>query len=247
MRRVCLILVLPVLLSWFPALGAPDAAAAGDAAYRRKAFAEAAGAYQQAIGRDSGNALNWYKLGNAQYRLRHTGEASFAYAKALALQPAFPEAADNLELIQQQLRPGSGSPVFFIRWWSALTRPGLTNTWAVLAVLCFSLPLLAIAWGRYKKRRGRVIPPQLTGIGIGIGLLFAVIAIAAARSRKPLHKAVVMQQDAAARPTAGKSDKVILPEGLLLEVLRTGPAEILVELPDGREGLIQRSDIALVE
>jgi tetratricopeptide (TPR) repeat protein len=247
MRRACLILTLSVGLIRITALAAPGAAQQGDAAYQRKAYSEAAGSYRQALGSDSANALLWYKMGNAQYRLRHTGEAAFAYAKALSIQPAFPEAAGNLDLIQQQVRPGGGNQVFFLRWWSALTRPAATNIWAVLAILCFSVPLITIAWLRYKKRTGRAIPPQLTGIGISLGLLFAILAVAAARGQKPQHKAIVMQQDAAAKPTAGKAEKVVLPEGLVVDVLRTGPSEILIELPDGREGLMQRSDIALVE
>lgn len=245
MRRASLILTLCL------ALFRPDAIAdtntGGDAAYGRKDFAAAAIAYRQEIARDSVNALSWYKLGNAQYRLRHSGEAAYAYARALSLQPAFPEAADNLALIQRQVRPATANPIFFIRWWNALTKPALTNTWAILALVCFSLPIIAIAWGRYKKRNGRLVPPQLTGIGISLGLVFAIVAVAAALGQKPRNKAVVMQQDAPARPTIGKADKVVLPEGLLLDVIRTGPAEIMIELPDGREALMQRSDIALVE
>ncbi len=246
MRRACLILTLALGSIHVAVFAAPGAAEQGDAAYQRKAYKEAAGAYQQGIARDSANALLWYKLGNAQYRLRHTGQATYAYARALSIQPAFPEASGNLELIQQQLRPATTSPVFFLRWWNALTRPALSNMWAVLAILAFSLPIVAIAWGRYKKRRG-LVPPQLTGAGLSLGIVFAIFAIAAARSQRPVNKAVIMQQDATAKPTAGKTDKVILPEGLLVEVLRTGAGEILIELPDGREGLIQRSDIALVE
>ncbi len=247
MRIACLIPTLSFLIFGTTAMAAPGPAEQGDAAYQRKAFGEAVESYQQAIGRDSGNALIWYKLGNAQYRLRHTGEAAFAYARALYLQPAFDEAATNLELVQQQVRPVKRNPVFFLRWWKGLTRPALTNTWAVLAFLCFSLPLVGIAWGRYKKRPGRFVPPQLTGTGISLGVVFVILALAAARGSRPQHQAVIMKQDAAARPTAGKTENVILPEGLLVEVLRTGPAEIMIELPDGREGLIQRSDIALVE
>jgi tetratricopeptide (TPR) repeat protein len=247
MRRVCLILPLLLLVSGMAVLAAPGAAEQGDAAYQRKAYAEAAEAYRQAVGRDSVNALSWFKLGNAQYRLRHTGEASYAYAKALYLQPAFDEAATNLEVIQQQVRPVKRAPIFFLSWWNGLTRPAFSNTWAILAILFFSLPLIAIAWGRLKKRSGRFVPPQVTGISIGVGFVCVILALAAAKASRPAHQAVIMKQDAAVRPAAGKAENVILPEGLLVEVLRTGPEDIMIELPDGREGRIQRSDIALVE
>lgn len=220
----------------------------GDAAYSRKAFDSAITYYGQAASDKSADATALYKLGNAHYRLKHTGEAVLAYERALAKEPGFTAAAKNVELIQQQIMP-AGQEVFFIRWWRAITAPELSNLWAILAIIIFAALLSTITWNHYKQRRPAWQRPQLIVAALTLAVVFVVFGLAGARRDMPQAAAVVMQRDTKFRSLSGsaKSGGISLPEGLLVKVLNAKSEQIIVQLPDGQKGLVQRSDIATVE
>ena len=94
--------------------------------------------------------------------------------------------------------------------------------------------------------------PQLVAGSFITGIFFLVLALAAGRSSINRNAAVVMRQDAMLQmkytgKEPGKAGLATLPEGLVVRVLGNEQRSTLIRLPDGREGLIQSSDIALVE
>lgn len=226
----------------------------GDSAYMHKLYDSAIIYYGEATIADRSNAIAWYKLGNAQYRMRHIGEAVLSYKRALKHNPGFTPAAENIEVIQSSLQDVSvkNEDVFFIRWWKALTKPAWSNTWAVLSILLFGLPLGLLAWSRFSRKRGIWIMPQVIIGCMAAGVIFAVLAAIAANSSAYANTAVVMQHDAVLQMKysgkgPGKPGMTSLPEGLLLRVVSKEKDAVYVVLPDGREGSMQPSDIALVE
>jgi tetratricopeptide (TPR) repeat protein len=88
------------------ALAEAEPQAAWDAANRlyesgsSGSMAQAREAYQALLEAGACSAGLYYNLGNAHYRLGQPGEAAVAYARALFLNPAHPEARANLRLIQ---------------------------------------------------------------------------------------------------------------------------------------------------
>jgi tetratricopeptide (TPR) repeat protein len=221
--------------------------ARGDAAYNRKAYDSAVSYYSRAAEGKDATAVIFYKLGNAHYRLRHTGEAMLAYQRALLRQPAFPAAAKNAQLIQNQVSPAARNEVFFLRWWQSLTAPSLTNLWAVLAIVVFAALLLGLGWRQF-QRKGNRLQPQIILAGLVLASLFAVFSFAGAKRYQPHSAGVVMRGDVRFRPVAQSEGGtgVSLPEGLLLKVLSRTKSSLIVRLPDGQEGLVQEADIALV-
>ncbi len=221
----------------------------GDSAYVRKKYDSAVIYYSRASLEAAPDAALLYKLGNAHFRLGNTAEAVLAYERALKRRPGFAAAAENLAVLRSQIQPGTDrNDVFFMRWWQALTRPSLSDVWAMLAVACFCITLGALIWSRLRRKWPRWLWPRAIVGGMVLSFVFAVFA-AASVGGSAVNTGIIMRRDAALQLAAnGPRGSVIkLPEGLAVRVLSHQGAEWRVALADGREGLIQASDIALVE
>jgi tetratricopeptide (TPR) repeat protein len=222
----------------------------GDSAYARKSYDSAVYYYSRASATAKPDAIALYKLGNAHFRLNHTGEAALAYERALKRRPGFADAAENLDIIQRAIQPHAGrNEVFFIRWWHALTKPSLSNVWAILGIICFCFPLGVLIWSRFMRRWPAWLWPQAIVGGMALSLILAILS-AAAVPGTPDTPAVVMRDDAAFQPEIKPADKqaaLKVPEGLVISVLDDEGEQIHVALPDGRKGFMQAADIALVE
>jgi hypothetical protein len=249
--RHCLLILLAVFISNpVSAKHADMLVRLGDSAYAQKMYDSAAYYYKQAISPINPDPVVLYKLGNAHFRLNRTGEAVLAYERALKRRPGFADAAENLAIIQRRIQPDAGKDdVFFIRWWNALTKPALSNVWAVLSIVFFSFPLGVLIWSRFRRTWPSWLWPQAIVGGIVLSLFFTVLSVAAVPGTSN-NSAVVMQKDAAFRTEikSGSTPSVLkLPEGLVVDVLGNDDNQVRVALPDGREGFMQASDIALVK
>jgi hypothetical protein len=222
----------------------------GDSAYAHKLYDSAAYYYGQASNGFNPDAVVLYKLGNAHYRLAQNGEAVLAYERALQHSPGFSAAAENIALIQQRIQPDAGrDDVFFIRWWRQLTKPSFSNAWAIFGAFCFCFPIGVLIWSRFRRTWPSWLWPHGIIGGIALSLLFTVLS-AVAVTRSSRDTGVIMKQDASfstGSKTGGKQQTITLPEGLLIKVLDNEGSGLRVELPDGREGLVQHSDIAIVK
>lgn len=218
----------------------------GDAAYARKAYDSSIYYYEQAGGKFP-DAVILYKLGNAHYRLRHVGEAVLCYERALLRQPGFAAAAKNVRAIQQQVSP-TGKQIFFVRWWQAMTATELSDAWAILAILIFGALLTIIGWNYYRKQRAKWQSPQFIAAALFVAIVSVILSLAGAWRDVPHAVAVVMRPDTKFRPAeVMKSTGISLPEGLLVKILNANKEDLIVCLPDGQQGFVQRSDIAIVE
>jgi tetratricopeptide (TPR) repeat protein len=218
----------------------------GDAAYARKAYDSSIYYYEQVAGKGQ-DAIVLYKLGNAHYRLRHIGEAVLSYERALLKQPGFAAAANNVRAIQQQVSPTSNE-IFFVRWWRAVTAAELSNVWALLAILIFAALLITVGYNYYRKRKANWQKPQIIAAALFVAIVFVIFSLAGAWRDVPNSAAVIMRPDTKFRPAAAvKSTGISLPEGLLVKVLNASKGDVIISLPDGQQGFVQRSDIAVVE
>jgi tetratricopeptide (TPR) repeat protein len=246
--RILLLLLCQTHITLSLANGKEQLIALGDAAYGRKAYDSAISYYEQVTAGKSADATTLYKLGNAHYRLKHTGEAVLAYERALLRAPGFAPASRNVNVIQQQVMPHNRE-IFFIRWWHIVAAPELSNFWAVLAIIIFAALLGMIAWNHYKHRKPGWQRPQIIASALILAALFVVLSLAGVWRNMPKANAVVMRPDTKFRPTVAgaKGNAISLPEGLIVKILNAGKEEVIIALPDGQEGFVQRFDIAVVE
>ncbi len=90
----------------------------------------------------------FYNIGNCEYRLKHSGEAAYQYAKALQIDPGFAEARANLEFIQR--KEGAILPVNTAAD-DAFTYLNPSQLW-VATVVCTAVLAFCIALLVYRRR-----------------------------------------------------------------------------------------------
>jgi len=114
-------LLVACLLSFFP--GCAHAAAgpfeAANRAYEQGRFSEAKIGYEKLVEAGEWSANLFYNLGNADHRLGAPGRAILDYERALALDPAHPEARANLEVLRKLTGAKRRAPLWqdkFLGW-----------------------------------------------------------------------------------------------------------------------------------
>lgn len=223
----------------------------GDQAYLRQKFDSAINYYQDAIRAENTNALYWYKLGNAHYRMHHIGEAVLAYERCLERSPSFDAAASNITHIQRNIQGGKQyQPIAFIQLLQALVAPSLSNFYAILALLVVATPLLILSYGKYKRTKIVWLRPQAIIICLAVGAVLVIASIFSAIKNKPSQIAVVMRPDAIFQESVSGAEKTLsanLPEGLVVKVLKKNRESMQIQLPNGQSGKISVSDVAVIE
>ncbi len=191
----------------------------------------------------------YYNLGNSYYRLNNIGKAVLNYSRALAIDPGFEKAKDNLELTQSRIKNSLPIPqdIFFVKWWKAATRAAYTNVWAISGLL-FCFMFFAVLF-RKNFRKSSAIPPQLPVILVLLVLVCIMMAIFSSQRATANFRAVVMEDNALFKPLTDTAQKqVFIPEGTIVNwEENTGDAFVKVSLPDGRSGRMLQADLEKIQ
>jgi len=214
--------------------------------YHNKNYDSALQLYQQMINDGYCYADLFYNAGNAYYRINKIGLSIWCYEKALKVHYDR-NYAENLELAKTRIRepiPGI-EDIFFIKWWKSLYGFFSVNKWAVLALSSFLIAFFILF---LKKLRGHLYVPKRL-----IQSLFAVsgyslfMTLAAAYQQTYNYSGIIIEPQTLIR-FQSKKEPIFISEGIKVQVVndhlknsKTGGADyIMVELPDGREGMIDR-------
>lgn len=220
---------------------------AGNRFYREKEYDSAAYYFERIATVKPADAAIYYNLGNSYYRLNNIGLAVLNYERALKRKPDYREASDNLLLTQARI-PGFIQPakdIFFVRWWQAATAPGKIMLWAVVSLLLF-IGLISLLVFR-RLNRGRVfVRPQYIGALTLLWLTGLFLAVSAARSAVDNVRAVVVA-DNATIPREGNKGVISLPQGTTVTVVSVKGASYEVATPDGRLGILTKSQLAIID
>lgn len=216
--------------------------------YDQKNYDSALQLYNKVAEEQPGSAEVYYNLGNTYYRLNDIGNAVLNYERALHLQPSYTEAADNLYLTQNRInnRIQPIPEIFFIKWWKSITRQGLANVYAIVALLL----LLATVGYLIARRLGKIsynAPVQLVASAFILCGLFILLGMVAADRRAGSNKGVVMNEGTPmmAEPKYGKSLSLV-PEGTTIHITGTQAGWHEITLPDGRNGWMQQEAISKI-
>lgn len=219
----------------------------GNAFYQQKQYDSAAFYYEQLAAQKPRNADIYYNLGNTYYRLNKVALAVLNYERALKIAPDNKQAKDNLMLAQERIsnRIHGSEPIFFIRWWESITRPGLATAWSIVALITFSLFVLLLYLRRYSKTYSGKVPAQLLGLLAFVFCLLIILSISAANNSTTDSTAVIMMNDAPLmNPELKDKPLLLIPEGTTVRIRTERQGWMEISLPDGRAGWI-RQDMAI--
>ncbi len=216
----------------------------GNTCYQQKQFDSATFFYEQIAILKPANADIYYNLGNAYYRANRVAPAILNYERALRINPDHKLVKDNLILAQSRITNSihSAGDIFFMNWWQSTTRPDRANTWAITALILFTL-IIVVQFIR-KTISGRQLPVQVPGVLSFVFICILLLAIASANNMNSHNKAVVMQNDAPLMNIEQKGKPLaLIPEGTTVKITGEKAGWIEVSLPDGRSGWLAQNVI----
>ncbi len=218
-----------------------------NAAYSANRFEEAAAGYREVLEIAGPSAGLLYNLGCAQLKSGRLGEAVASFHRARRLAPRDPDIQANLRFIGALARPegeeaeeSNGAFLAALTGWMFLLTDREVALLQVALILWLSLGLVLLASGYRGALRQALVAATITG-----GLLFALNSLMLGahlyRSRA-MHEAVVVQPEAEARSGPGEDNTrvLVLPEGTMIRLREERGDWVLVSLPSGRSGWLQR-------
>jgi tetratricopeptide (TPR) repeat protein len=216
-------------------------------AMSRGAFSEAAEGYEAIASSGVLDGHVFYNLGNAYLRSSQLGKAIASYRAALRLLPRDEDVRANLAFARKQIKdalaPPEPSPIVrtLFMWHFALSAGELGAT-AALASLCFWACLALLRLGR----GGATV--RLGGVVCGV-VLVCTAPSWAWRTIAPERVGVVVLPEAQAHAAQDQAAVVrfVLHEGAEARLLSVDGDWVRIQLPDGQQGWIAASAIAVVE
>ena len=214
------------------------------AAYREKAYGEAAQLYEGLLKEGYHSEALWYNLGNCYAQRGEKGKAVLAYENALRIQPGDPATEANLASVRAALEDPLVAEEGY-RWLA-----GLTNPQRLLASSYWLWIGLVLLWaGATCWYAGRVVvKPARRGfwkIGMGAAWTTGALAIAfgiVGHIREQEHKeAVVLARELSllTAPDALSPELRKVHEGAKVSILDRSGTWRKVRLPNGDEGWLE--------
>ena len=214
---------------------------AANQAYDQGKFSEAKVGYEKLVEAGEWSANLFYNLGNADHRLGATGRAILDYERALALDPAHPEARANLAVLRKQTGARQRAAV----WEDALFVGQSINLWTLIAAATGWLAVLGLALIFTGKRA------EKSGLWLTTVVAVLVCSYAAGvlwwRGRESARAIVVAQQtEARLAPADSAGLAEALPAGSRVQVLSERGEWIYCVLPGAGRGWIPRQAVERV-
>ena len=210
-------------------------------AYDHGKFSEAKVGYEKLVEAGEWSANLFYNLGNADYRLGAPGRAMLDYERALALDPAHPEARANLAVLQKQ----TGARKRAAAWEDAVFVAKSVNAWTIVAAAAAWLAIFSLALIGTSKRSEKF------GLWLTTAAAVLVCAYAAGvlwwRGQERAMAIVVAQQtEARLAPADSAGLAEALPAGSRVQVLSERGEWIYCVLPGAGRGWIPQQAVERV-
>jgi len=233
--------VCALVLFCVPAFAGGGDFEAANRAYDDGKFAEAKAGYEKLVEAGEWSANLFYNLGNADHRLGATGRAMLDYERALALDPAHPEALANLALLRKQ----SGAKQRAAVWQDRVFVGQSRDVWTVVAAVsgwCAIFGLVLVFTSRRAEKAGLWVATLA-------GLLLCGYAASGLWWRgqdRNLGVVVARQTESRLAPADSAALAEALPAGSRVRVLSERGEWIYCALPGAGRGWIPRSAVERV-
>lgn len=219
-----------------------------DDEYRKGNYQQAIKDYEELLKKGPSVKL-YYNLGNSYYRTDNITRAVLNYERALLMAPGDADIRFNLQMARSKTidKITPKSEMFFVTWYKSLVNLASVDQWASVAIISIIVALIAILCYLFASKL------MLRKVGFYGAVVFVLIFIFSnvfAYEQKQILTnrtgAIVIAPSAGLKktPVANSESNVIVHEGSRVEIIDDTMADWkLVELEDGREGWILKSQI----
>ena len=210
-------------------------------AYDQGKFSEAKVGYEKLAEAGEWSANLFYNLGNADYRLGAAGRAMLDYERALALDPAHPEARANLAVLRKQ----TGARQRAAMWEDAVFAGMSVDVWTIVtaAAAWFAIFGLALI---FTSKRAEKSGLWLTTVAALLVCAYASGVLWWRRQESALAIVVAQQTEARLAPADSAGLAEALPAGSRVEVLSERGEWIYCVLPGAGRGWIPQQAVERV-
>ncbi|MGM9675316.1 MAG: SH3 domain-containing protein [Bacteroidaceae bacterium] len=127
--------------------------AQADSAYTHEQYDQAIALYSQ-LAEQGESAVIYYNLGCAYYRKGDIAHSILWHERAALLDPGNADIAYNLQLLRDKTidRIEPIHEFFLFQLWHDVVNLMSTDTWAIMALVCFGLALATLAWFLFSSR-----------------------------------------------------------------------------------------------
>lgn len=223
--------------------------ALGDSAYSQARYDDAIKIYETVIKNEGPTGELYYNLGNAFFRNNMIGKAILNYERALRFNPNDKDTKANLEyaLTKTKDEIAEQYELFLVTWYKAIVNALGITTWAVLAVVCFIVMLLAFLFFLFNSRTVIRKLAQLFAVISLIVTIFANFAASHIYNYMNDHsEAIVMKEEAYLKSTPDNSgtELIKIHEGRKVRIIDDSMREWKeVELEEGTVGWLPATAI----
>lgn len=221
---------------------------AGNRAYMEGNFAEALEHYESILGYGLYSAKLYYNLGNAAFKLGHTGEAILFYSKALKIAPSDDDIRYNLAIAEAQTKDKiEVMPEFFLNRYLRTVRNSISCTaWSVLSLIALAV---ALAYGLVFLLSKRLALRKAGFYGAVVAAIVLVatawFGIAERHEMLQSEEAVVMASAISVKSSLDISatDLFVLHEGTKVRIVTELEHWYEIVIADGKKGWIDAYSI----
>jgi len=213
----------------------------GNQYYTDGVYDKALTAYHASLSQGYVSGELYYNMGNAYYRIDAMGQAIRYYEKARRLIGDHPHLLHNMQIVRSRTQqPFSALPVPFweSNWQKYVARHGTGKIFAAGAFL-YVIATLLLAHRLWTRPSNPWHRRALQAAGIGsILLLSAAFGVSAENAAR--HQVVVIEKETVlqAMPNDATGENIIIPEGIVLDVILSDGNWLDVRLPNGVQGKI---------
>ncbi|HQL70897.1 MAG TPA: tetratricopeptide repeat protein [Bacteroidales bacterium] len=240
MMKRMVIFMLAVMASWQLYAGGLAAVDTARNHYTRGEFYEAQLIYQQLADSNYSSYELFYNLGNCYFRGEQFAQAIYYYEKALQLKPGDENAETNLRIANSRITDKMQviQPVFYIRWYNAITLWFSSDAWAVGFVISLCLCVAcAIFFLLMRKRNLKILGFMMAALF----LIFSVLSLHFSikeRSLTKFSKNAIVFEDTMVKssPSSDGNNLFEIHKGLKVSVTDTLNNWSEIRLPDGKTG-----------
>lgn len=224
---------------------------AATASYEAGRYAEAVEAYETVAGRYGTSATLYYNLGNAYYKDKQYARAIIQYERCLLLDPAYTDAAVNLEMARMHSvdKIEAIRPVIFEEWSNGVRDLLTCDAWAVWAIVLFFVFIICLFAYFFLRRR---IWRKCGFYGGLLVFLFCLLSLhyADAQYEKLTVRdhAIVVAPTVTVRSSPAESGTQLFPihEGAKVKIRSSLGEWSEIELMDGNIGWMPSKDLEVI-
>lgn len=203
-----------------------------NASYSNAQYEQAIQQYKSVLDKGANDAIVYYNMGNAYFKMGDRAQSSAHYLRALRLNPNLKQAKDNFRLVQSQIVNGNSleKDFFLSKWYQSIVHLLVPNTWAWLAA---TLLVALLAMFMLRKKWKIKYFNRWFAFGCSLIVIIFMLSLIAWKEFRMHNTAVVL------------TDNVFLYDRNIKEkVLLKIPAGTLVEL-EGDTTNMRAQDVTL--